>query len=234
MVDELQRKSAVEAVPDAQAGASDDQFVVRALARGLAMLNLFDAEHREWSLDEMAEHFSLPHPRRMPNMLTDPVDLARELDKVREEGVAFDLAERDLGTCAVVAPVRGQMGEMVATLGVVVPTGRFGPAQRTACAEAVKRVAASLSAFLVTPSLTAPGEPEDGVEKRRAGARARRARHIDCVRAEGDASSPALHRVPVCRRRRCVLAAVIPARRRALGSVITCQWRETILGYRCW
>ena len=38
----------------------EDQFVVRALARALAMLNLFDAEHREWSLDEMAAAIGSP------------------------------------------------------------------------------------------------------------------------------------------------------------------------------
>ena len=38
----------------------DNQFVVRALAKGLAMLGLFDAEHREWSLDEMTAELGLP------------------------------------------------------------------------------------------------------------------------------------------------------------------------------
>jgi IclR family transcriptional regulator, KDG regulon repressor len=248
----------------------DDPFVVRALAKGLAMLGLFDAEHREWSLDEMVARLGLPRmtayrmartlqgagylvtdpatgryhlgpallasiylsegyaqlvdiarpyleslveksgesatlavevdgfavcvdmvasarplkrevavgrvigdtanahgkmfaasksdaeresivnrprARRTPKTITDPRELARELEKVREEGVAFDLEERDLGTCAVVAPVRDQMGKVIATLGVVVPTGRFGPDERKSCAETVRATAASLSEF---------------------------------------------------------------------------------------
>lgn len=248
----------------------DDQFVVRALARGLAVLDLFDAEHREWSLDEMAAATGLPrmtayriartlesagylvpdavtgryhlgpsllattylsegysrlvaiakpylerlteqtgesttlavevddvavcvdmvdserphrrevavgrvigdtanahgkmfaalrpdaerdrivnqaHPQLTPGTITDPRALADELERVRAEGVAFDLEERDVGNCAVVAPVRDQMGDVVATLGVVVPTGRFGDAEREACAAAVKAAAADLSAF---------------------------------------------------------------------------------------
>jgi len=36
-----------------------DPFVVRALTRGLSILNLFDVDHREWSIDEMAEHTGL-------------------------------------------------------------------------------------------------------------------------------------------------------------------------------
>lgn len=249
---------------------ADDRFVVRALAKGLAMLSLFDAEHREWSLDEMVAELGLPrmtgyrmartlqsagylvndpvtgryhlgpalltsiylsegyaqlvdiarpylerlveqtgesatlavevdgvavcvdmlasarplkrevalgrvigdtanahgkvfaaakpdeerqrivampHARLTPKTIVDPDELAGELEKVRSEGVAFDIEERNLGTCAVVAPVRDQMGKVIATLGVVVPTGRFGPDERKACAQAVKDTAASLSEF---------------------------------------------------------------------------------------
>ncbi len=87
------------------------------------------------------------HARLTPSTITDPLALAAELARVRAEGVAFDLEERDVGTCAVVAPVRDQMGDVVATLGVVVPTGRFGDAEREACAAAVKATASDLSAF---------------------------------------------------------------------------------------
>ena len=38
----------------------DDPFIVRALSKGLAMLSLFDAEHRELTLDEMVERLGLP------------------------------------------------------------------------------------------------------------------------------------------------------------------------------
>ena len=38
----------------------DSQFVVQALAKGLAVLSLFDAENREWSLDEMTAELGLP------------------------------------------------------------------------------------------------------------------------------------------------------------------------------
>jgi DNA-binding IclR family transcriptional regulator len=38
----------------------DSQFVVQALAKGLALLSLFDAEHRAWSLDELTTKTGLP------------------------------------------------------------------------------------------------------------------------------------------------------------------------------
>ena len=91
---------------------------------------------------------NLPHAQRTPNTITNPQRLWQELERVRSEGVAFDMEERSLGTCAVGAPVRDQTGEVVATLAVVVPTGRFGPEARQACAHAAKDVAASVSGFL--------------------------------------------------------------------------------------
>jgi IclR family acetate operon transcriptional repressor len=90
---------------------------------------------------------SKPHKQLTPNTITDPVELAAELEKIRAEELAWDFEEHDPGTCAVVAPVRNQMGDVIATVGVVVPTGRFAAKARTACADAVRRTAASLSEF---------------------------------------------------------------------------------------
>jgi DNA-binding IclR family transcriptional regulator len=248
----------------------DDPFIVRALSKGLAMLSLFDAEHRELTLDEMVERLGLPrmtgyrvartlqsarylvadpvtgryhlgpallastyltegykelvdiarpylaslvqltgesatlaveidgvavcvdmmdsdrplkreiavgsiigdtanaagkmfaackpaeerkaiaaapHPQLTPNTLTDVAALEKVLDEAAAGGVAFDIEERNLGTCAVAAPVRDQMGKVIATVGIVVPAGRFGAKEKQNCAAAVKSTAASLSAF---------------------------------------------------------------------------------------
>ena len=51
-----QRQTAVNGAAD----AGGDAFVVRALAKGLGMLSLFDAVHREWTLDEMVAELELP------------------------------------------------------------------------------------------------------------------------------------------------------------------------------
>ncbi len=87
------------------------------------------------------------HPKLTPNTIVDPDALAAEFDRIRQDDLAWDMEEHDLGTCAVVAPVRNQTGEVIATLGVVVPTGRFGPEARATCAEAVRATAARLSEF---------------------------------------------------------------------------------------
>lgn len=87
-------------------------------------------------------------PQLTLNTITDPASLARELDSVAKDGVAFDLEERNMGTCAVAAPVRDQLGKVIAAISVVAPTGRFGPTEKKSHADAVKEVASALSAFL--------------------------------------------------------------------------------------
>jgi DNA-binding IclR family transcriptional regulator len=89
-----------------------------------------------------------PHPQITSNTITDPERLAAELEQVARDGVSFDIEERNVGTCAVAAPVRDQLGKVIAALSIVVPTGRFGVAERPRYADAVKTAADSLSAFL--------------------------------------------------------------------------------------
>lgn len=97
---------------------------------------------------ERADILASPRPQLTPHTITAPQALSQELDRVAAEDVAFDIEERNLGTCAVAAPVRDQLGKVIAALCVIVPTGRFGPEEKLEYAEAVKASAASLSAFL--------------------------------------------------------------------------------------
>jgi DNA-binding IclR family transcriptional regulator len=83
-----------------------------------------------------------------PASMKDPGSLARELEQVRIEGVAYDIEERYAGTCGVAAPVYDQIGDLVASIAVVVPAGRFTPEARQFHTEAVKTAAGTLSAFL--------------------------------------------------------------------------------------
>jgi IclR family KDG regulon transcriptional repressor len=97
---------------------------------------------------EREEIIAASHPQLTEHTITDPKALAEELDRVVREEVAFDIEERNLGTCAVAAPVRNQVGKVIAALCVIVPTGRFGSEEKIAYAEAVKSSATDLSAFL--------------------------------------------------------------------------------------
>jgi DNA-binding IclR family transcriptional regulator len=100
------------------------------------------------SSEERARLLARPQPQLTPYSITDPVDVAAELDRVLEEGVAYDLEEHGMGVCSVGAPVRGANGSLIATLTVVAPKERFGPEERRRAAEAVKRVSAEFSAYL--------------------------------------------------------------------------------------
>lgn len=75
-------------------------------------------------------------------------DATSELERIRRDGVAFSLEEAYRGVCAVAAPVHDQFGEVVASIAVVAPPGRFGSKERKLYADAVKATATALSAFL--------------------------------------------------------------------------------------
>ena len=94
------------------------------------------------------EVLARPHRQLTPRTITDPEALAKELDLVAGQELAFDTEERNVGTCAVAAPVRDQLGDAAAVISVVVPSGRFGPKEKIRCARAVKSTAKRLSCFL--------------------------------------------------------------------------------------
>jgi DNA-binding IclR family transcriptional regulator len=98
--------------------------------------------------EQRAEILAGPHAQLTPNTITDPQALSEELDQIVREDLAFDVEGLYASTCAVGAPVRDQVGEVVAAISVVMPAGRFGPEERRRCAEAVKGTATSLSAYL--------------------------------------------------------------------------------------
>ena len=73
--------------------------------------------------------------------LWTPTPCAPRWSRSPREGVAYDIEGIYLGTCAVGAPVRDQVGSIAATVSVVVPTGGFGPVERELCTQAVKSAA---------------------------------------------------------------------------------------------
>jgi DNA-binding IclR family transcriptional regulator len=98
--------------------------------------------------EEWKKFLSRPQPQLTPYSLTDRKQVEAELIRVAQEGVAYDMEEHGLGVCSVAAPVRGPGGAVIATVSVVAPKERFGPAERQRFTEAAQRVAAELSAYL--------------------------------------------------------------------------------------
>jgi IclR family acetate operon transcriptional repressor len=98
--------------------------------------------------DERAELLARPLPKLTPDTVTDPHALGEELDRIARDDVAYDDAGLYATLSAVGAPVRDQVGDVVAAISVVTPIGRYGPEERKRCTEAVKHTATLLSTYL--------------------------------------------------------------------------------------
>jgi DNA-binding IclR family transcriptional regulator len=92
---------------------------------------------------------SAPIERRTPHTRVDPEELAAELAKIRREGVACGMQEWNLGMCAVAAPVFDVGRQVRASLAVVAPDERFGPAQMESYVAEVIEAARLVSGALV-------------------------------------------------------------------------------------
>ncbi len=89
-----------------------------------------------------------PQKATTPFTLVDAQLLREELDRVRREGISFELKEWDESMGAVGAPVLGPDGLVRAGLCVVVPIERCGEPEMETYKEAVKRTALALSRAL--------------------------------------------------------------------------------------
>jgi DNA-binding IclR family transcriptional regulator len=80
--------------------------------------------------------------------IVDAAEMEEVLEQVRREGTAFSLEEWYEGMCAVAAPIMGPGGQIVATVAVVAPSERFGPAQMRTYSASVRQAASRISASL--------------------------------------------------------------------------------------
>lgn len=91
-------------------------------------------------------------PGRLPRMtdrtVTSRADLARVLDRVREEGVAIVDSELEPGLVAVAAPIFSADGTVVAAVSVSGPTMRLTAADLPSVARAVRHTAEEIGAAL--------------------------------------------------------------------------------------
>ncbi|MCN9241126.1 IclR family transcriptional regulator [Streptomyces sp. RY43-2] len=99
------------------------------------VLLAYDSDAAERVLSEPLERFT-------DHTLTDPDELAAELDAIRRSGVAFDDEEYQPGLACVAAPVLSRGGRAVAALSVA---GRHGRIDTRALSGQARRVCASAS-----------------------------------------------------------------------------------------
>ncbi|MCH5643244.1 IclR family transcriptional regulator [Gordonia sp. ABSL49_1] len=95
-----------------------------------------------------------PLRRLTPSTITDPSELSRELRSVLRQGCAFDNGEAVAEVHCVAAPIRDDMGVVVAAMSITAPASRFIPAQqefRRAVIAASAEVSRALSTPMPTP-----------------------------------------------------------------------------------
>ena len=89
-----------------------------------------------------------PLVRHTARTITNAEALARELAKVRAQGVALDRGERFDDLIGIAAPVRNARGRVIAALSLSGPAQRLGPDRRPGLAAIMREAAASVSAAL--------------------------------------------------------------------------------------
>ena len=72
-----------------------------------------------------------PLLRFTKSTITDPVQLKRELKKIRKQGFAFSDQEVDLGAIAISAPIFDHKGRVIAGLSVAGPRERISGKRKT-------------------------------------------------------------------------------------------------------
>jgi IclR family KDG regulon transcriptional repressor len=83
-------------------------------------------------------------PGFTPNTITDEVELAQALAKIRKQGYAYDLEEILIDLCCVAAPIYNYTGQVIAAISMSIPAYRFRRSQ-TEYRDAIVRAAKSIS-----------------------------------------------------------------------------------------
>jgi IclR family acetate operon transcriptional repressor len=84
-------------------------------------------------------------PAYTERTITDPAVLRRELDAVRQSGIAEAVGEREPDLNALAAPVIGRGGELIAIVGLQGPAARLPAAKRRALRAPLHRAADAIS-----------------------------------------------------------------------------------------
>jgi IclR family transcriptional regulator, KDG regulon repressor len=83
--------------------------------------------------------------RDTPNTITDIDELKKHLQIVRNEGLAIDNEERELGIKEIAVPVRGASGAVSASIGVIGPSVRMSDERMKEYTPLVQKIALDIS-----------------------------------------------------------------------------------------
>ncbi|MGH7499872.1 MAG: IclR family transcriptional regulator [Gemmatimonadales bacterium] len=95
--------------------------------------------------ERLEEILSRPLERRTPRTIVDPVQLRRQLARIKEQGFAHTRQELELGLSGVAAPVRDASGQVVAAVSAAGPSFRMPKERVPTLAAQVTETAAGMS-----------------------------------------------------------------------------------------
>lgn len=110
-------------------------------------------------------HLDRPLDRLTPHTIVDPEALRAELRRVRAQGWASAVDEREVGVASLAAPVRDASGAVVAALSVAAPVARVGARQRRKIAADVVEGAEAVSRRLGHSPERSAGGTSIGTER---------------------------------------------------------------------
>lgn len=125
------------------AGSIGDPVPVHAAAGGKAILAFLTEERRDSLLQGRLKRFT-------GNTITSRSRLERELNRIRDTGVAYDREELDEGTGAVSCPIFDHEGRCVASVVVAGPYQRIQEICEDRIVPVLKEAAAGISAALLS------------------------------------------------------------------------------------
>jgi DNA-binding IclR family transcriptional regulator len=128
----------------ALAGNIGERVPAHAAAGAKAIVAFCSPQLRRELLGEELKRFT-------KNTLTDHETFAREVEKIRKEGIAFDREEVVEGTYAIGAPVFNHEAEPVAAVIVAAPRQRIARGGHSRMAEALRETARKISVCLHYP-----------------------------------------------------------------------------------
>jgi IclR family KDG regulon transcriptional repressor len=97
---------------------------------------------------ELERYLKRGLPRKTAKTITDPVELRREVERIREQGFATAFEEFDEGENAVAVPITEAETTLVGAIGVVGPTYRFTKQKVEDALDIVKSVGRKISRTL--------------------------------------------------------------------------------------
>jgi DNA-binding IclR family transcriptional regulator len=121
------------------------RFALHNNAPGKLLLSFMDDAPRGAALKRLAL------PASTARTITDRAELARECERIRDQGWSADFAEADEGIHCVAAPIRDPRGEVIAALWISAPSRRLPRASFAELGALVQRACRRITEALAAP-----------------------------------------------------------------------------------